>query len=140
MSDFKPTIGRWWVVDDPDQQVAGYLDLEPEGLGPWRLTVEGQLAEPTGPGYDTHQTIYGVTPLGKFTLERASTTLIQHGDTTMQQWRGWQLIRAHMSRMANLFRTSHSGYRTCGTGSDPASSITTPTSGSRRNLTTPVTS
>jgi hypothetical protein len=51
------------------------------------------LAQPTSPGYDTHQTIYGVTPRGKFTLQRAGTTRIQNGDTTMQQWQGWQLIK-----------------------------------------------
>ena len=55
----------------PDQQAAGYLDLEPRAWGRWRLTVEGELAEPTGPGIDVHQTIYGVTPQGEFTLERA---------------------------------------------------------------------
>jgi hypothetical protein len=93
MSEFEPTIGRWWVADQPHQQAAGYLDLEPEGLGPWRLTVEGELAEPTGPGIDVHQTIYGVTPQGEFTLERAGTTLSTEGHTSMQQWRGWQLIK-----------------------------------------------
>jgi hypothetical protein len=112
MRDFVPTIGRWWVPGAPSDVVVGYLDLVPERLGPWQLTVEGQLSEPPGPTFDQHQTIFGVTSDGRFTLRRAGLALTREGQASMQRWQGWELIKGgHISddqRFADVsFRLPH---------------------------------
>jgi phosphohistidine swiveling domain-containing protein len=43
-------VGSGGVADQPDQQAAGYLNLEPEGPGPQRLTVEGNWRSRRVPG------------------------------------------------------------------------------------------
>ncbi|HEY3544501.1 MAG TPA: hypothetical protein VGK17_00250, partial [Propionicimonas sp.] len=96
MNDFETTIGRWWVASRPTEVAAGYLDLDQATPGgPFRLTVDGKLADPPGPGVERNMTVHGQTPLGPFTILRASPTRwSRHSPgSPMQIWHGWQLIR-----------------------------------------------
>lgn len=93
MKRFKPETGRWWIAENIDVSVVGYLDVATKTRGPWRLTVEGGLPELTPRGFDTHQTIHGRTPSGDYTLFRAGVSLTRHGNLDAQQWRGWELVK-----------------------------------------------
>ena len=109
MSEFAPTIGRWWVASAPSDHVPGYIDRDLDSTGgPWRLMVEGRLAELPEPGYDRHLTIHGDTVLGQFTLERAlpSRLLGRLDDSEAQIWHGWQLIKGGHVEDGQRFRAA----------------------------------
>lgn len=106
MKDFVPTIGRWWASNSPDRPVSGYLSVGHEGIGDWHLRIDGELGSDTGPGIDRHIAIHGATPQGKYTLLRAHTGTIWRGETTSQEWRGWQLFHGghitHEQRFSSI--------------------------------------
>ncbi len=110
MSGFEAELGRWWVADEPGASVVGYLDVAKPRGGPWRLTVEGDLAEVTPPGFDTHSTIHGHTASGDYTILRSGTTSTRDGRLIRtQQWRGWQLIKGGHVRPDQRF--AHASFR-----------------------------
>ncbi|MFI8523035.1 HEPN domain-containing protein [Promicromonospora sukumoe] len=96
MTAFKPVVGNWWIDDDPDRRVPGYIDLDTDASSfPWRLTVNGELQEVFEPGVDRTVTVFGETPLGRFTLERAGRreTRSGGGPGVMQVWGGSRLLK-----------------------------------------------
>jgi len=75
---FQPTMGTWWLADDPEVKVPGYLQVDESHAWPWRLTVLGQLAEPE-PGWDHTVTLFGQTDRGLYTLHAASPGSMRRG-------------------------------------------------------------
>jgi len=112
---FEPTIGRWWVDTTPESKVAGYLELDPDEPSlPWRLTVEGEIHPHPGTGHSKGLTIFGDTPLGKYTLRTCVPTWMYGlGDRSdMQRWGGVMLLQGdHASEDAKYtqatFRLPH---------------------------------
>lgn len=75
---FQPTMGTWWLADEPEVKVPGYLQVDGSHAWPWRLTVLGRLAEPA-PGWDNTVTLFGQTDRGLYTLHAAGPGSMRRG-------------------------------------------------------------
>lgn len=106
MDSFEPTIGRWWSADHPTEAVPGYLDLDGSfAAGPFRLTVDGELAAPLEPGVDRNLTIHGETVRGRFTILRASPSSSSSHSSGLRAevWHAWELVAGGHIRADDVF-------------------------------------
>lgn len=110
VTEFRPSMGRWWLPGEPENQVAGYLELVPDDQTfPWRLNLERPLRDWDAPRDRDDRyamTLYGETSFGLCTLRRAvpggtHSHSSPSGRLSMEHWGAMQLIRGGQHHQAD---------------------------------------